>query len=172
MLIPIGEETVSSADFLFALYRTSASFSSTISPPNCSTMGCTSLRYLLCPFSTSGWFFRTFLRKSTKNIGLAFLRESVLGELKRHLCCGEVYVTFLYRSLGQSFPSKSDGQFVVWTSMWCCFAERVGLGDNNVLRPRGSGSAFPNTSAFPIKSLRWGCYGVLQGGVVSRNGLV
>ena len=94
-------------------------------------------RYLLALSFYLGLLFRTFLRKSTKNFGLAFLRESVLGELKRHLCCGEVYVTFLYRSLGQSFPSKSDGQFVVWTSMWCCFAERVGLGNNNVLLPRG-----------------------------------
>ena len=53
--------------------------------------------------------FSVLFRKSTKNVGLAFFRVSVLGERKRHLCCSGVYVAFLYRSFGQPSPSKADG---------------------------------------------------------------
>ena len=51
--------------------------------------------------------FSVLFRKSTKNLGLAFLRVSVLEELKRHLCCGGVYVAFLYSLLDQPIPLKN-----------------------------------------------------------------
>ena len=45
---------------------------------------------------------------------------------------------FIARS-ASLFSSKADGQIVACTLRICRFAERVSLGNNNVLRPRGMG---------------------------------
>ena len=47
-----------------------------------------------------------FLRKSTKNLRLSFLRMGVLRSRKRRLCLDAINVAFLVRSLVHPFPLK------------------------------------------------------------------
>ena len=77
-----------------------------------------------------------FLRKSTKNLRLSFLRMGVLRSRKRRLCIGAINVAFLVRSLVHPFPLKIRRQnlrllyFYIpvvhpSTSGWACNRHRL-----------------------------------------------